>query len=117
MAEQDASFQDPKIVLTINIIHEMQEVSDLLNAGYIASAAKKLLLLMFRLEVPKEGEQLKKIMDVFTIKNYSNFTSDQIIEFYQKTNDYLNRTYYADSRRARPKIKSSNVRLGAENQT
>lgn len=104
-------FDDPKIVLTLKIINAQEEISSLLNNGLASKAAKEMATLLLRLDIPKEEKELPKLRILLTPENYHLFSKTQVFKFYSKISEFLNRTYFADFHRARPRFKNDGAKL------
>src|SRR3990172_12485508 len=101
--QDQSKFQDPKILLTYQILDEMQETSDSLNQGEVTKAGKRMAFLLRRIEIADDEKEMRKLHEDLTPQNYLFKSYAFVYDAYEKLNAYLNRTYYADFKRARPK--------------
>ena len=89
-------FQDPKMVFLINIVAEDQRISEILNAGFPASAAKRIAILLSRLDAPKADMKFWQLKTTLTIETYNQLSPGEVYKAYSELSAFLNRTYFKE---------------------
>jgi len=101
-----SSFEDPKILFTAKLVNEQEFIRQLLNNNHLSIAAKHLATMLLTLQIPDEEKEMKELLKVFTPTNYIEFTTEDLYTAFTLTAAYLNRTYFADFHKAKPKYGS-----------
>lgn len=100
-------FEDPKILLTVKLVNEQDYIRAILAEGQNGRAAKHLAILLLGLVIPDEEKEMLELKRVFTPETYHQATLRDILGAYELTTDFLNRTYFADFHKAKPKFKET----------
>jgi hypothetical protein len=100
-------FNDPKVFLTISIMRQVEEITFYLAQGYDGTAGKAIALLLLQLDIPDDEKEMVQLRKDVTTQNYNTLGRDIIYKAFSLLCEFLNRTYYKDYRRAKPRFGSS----------
>lgn len=103
---QNQRFEDPKITFTIKIINEQEIIADLLNQGKLGTAAKRIATLLLRLNIPTDEKEVTELKNNLNPTNYHLYSHEQIFASFITLNEFLNRTYFSDFHKAKPRFGS-----------
>jgi hypothetical protein len=103
---QQQEFEDPKIILTASLLRQRDEIANLINGNSSASALRAMATLMAQLSIEPEEKALIEAKKEL-IEHTVFLSADRVMYFFQLINDFLNKTYFADFHKAKPKVKDA----------
>lgn len=109
MSNQDKSFNEPKIQLTLNIMKQDNEITYHLDNNDEIAAAHDIALLLRRLEINETDTEMINLKKQITLENYDLISEQQIYKAYEIIHDFLNRTYYKGFSNNRPPTRESTI--------
>ena len=109
MSKQVTNFEDPKIQLILNIMHQDDEITFHMDQHDEVSAAHDMALLLRRLEINEDDKEIIRLKQILTLQNYDQLTEQQINEAYEQIHDFLNRTYYKGLSNNRPQTNNKSM--------
>ena len=95
-------FEDPKIVFTLKLIEAQDNIYFLLCSLKPQEAARAMAYLLLRFNIPKNEKEMLKLREELTPNTYMQYSD--LSQAFALINDFLNRTYFADYHRAKPKF-------------
>jgi hypothetical protein len=100
-------FEDPKIILTVKLANEQDYIRALLSEGQNTRAAKHLSILLLGVVIAPDEKEMLELRKKFTPLNYHSVTTNELFKYYELTTDFLNRTYFADFHKPKPKFQDT----------
>lgn len=101
--KQQKGFDEPKIVYTIKLIEAQERIAFLLNDSKYGQAAQEIATLLLRIEIPKDETDMQKLKKELTLDTYISFKSQDTNAAFATLCAFLNRTYFADYHKAKPR--------------
>jgi hypothetical protein len=102
---QPRDFEDPKIILTASLLRQRDVVVSHINNGLASSAFRSMATLLTQIDIdPGETELLKAEQQLVENTVRSTLPASKVMYYFQQINAYLNKTYFADFHKARPKF-------------
>jgi hypothetical protein len=95
-------FEDPKILFTIKLIEAQDNIFYLFCSLRPQDAARAMAYLLLRLNIPKNEKEMIELRQNLTPSTYTSYM--KIENAFSLISDFLNRTYFADYHRAKPKF-------------
>lgn len=99
-------FNDPKVFLTLSIMRQVENITFHLAEGADGTAGKETALLLLQLDIPDDEKEMIQLRKDVTTQNYNTLSRDAIYRAYSLLCEFLNRTYYKDYKRAKPRFGS-----------
>lgn len=104
MQSTNREFEDPKIILSTSLLRQKDSIVMMLNAGLNSDALKAMatLITQFVIEAT-ETELLKAKENLIQNTRCGTIKSSEIMYYWELLNDYMNRTYFAEYHKAKPR--------------
>jgi len=90
----ETTFADPKTAFLMSLIRQSDIISAYLSGLKFSSAALELGILLDRITIPKNREDLQKLQETFNEEEYINRTRNEVRHAFRVVSTYLNGTYF-----------------------
>jgi hypothetical protein len=90
----ETTFADPKTAFLMSLIRQSDITSAYLSASKYSNAALEIGILLDRIVIPKNREDLQKLQETFNEEEYINRTRNEVRHAFRVVSTYLNNTYF-----------------------